>query len=76
MALKHLAPFAFLPFCVALSCVLFVQWERADGAEYRAREWERVAKQQGGALDELMKADEKLKAATNRLQIACAARQP
>lgn len=69
-----LASLAFLPFCLVLGIGLFSQWNRADRAEHRANGWEDVARKQGAALDDLMKADARLKAADDRLQAACASR--
>lgn len=74
MKAAYLAPLTFLPLCLVLGMGLFTQWDRAASAEHLAHGWEEVARKQGAALDNLMKADADLKAATNRLQIACAAR--
>jgi hypothetical protein len=77
----YFTPLAFLPLTAVFGMLLFTQWDqadsaerRADSAERRATGWEEVARKQSAAMENLMAADKQLKSATDRLQIACAAR--
>lgn len=62
--------FAFLPLAVALGMLALVWWQRAMAAERRASEWERVAREQGIALDKGADALKNQGAALDRLMRA------
>lgn len=70
-----LSPLVFLPITVFAGATALVQMDRADHAEHNARDWEKVARDQGSAMRDLIAADARLKAANDRLIVACKASQ-